>query len=597
MTKYKRLVAAGLTMFSAVALAACSNSNNSDVKSGYKPSVKMAEIYQNPNKSSSTYNDGTLKVAEFSSSPFAGMSTASLQSKSDDIDVYSPGSVSLFKTNAKDEIVDGGLANLRLDKKAKVATITLRPDAKWSNGDKVVAKDVEYSYEIIASPESTSQHYSDNWGAIKGMKEFHTGKAKTISGITMPKGPNGRVVEIHYTKFAPALKFGGNSFMWSSLDPSKYFKDIPIAKLGASDQVRKHPIFIGPYKLAKQVTGESTSWVPNKYYYGKKPQIKHITIQVVSPNNFTSSLRAKQYDFSISGGVSSEYPQIKKLKDYQVVGTLGTSFNYLAFNLGHYDTKKQENVSDKNAKMANPNLRKAMMYALDIGALRKKFNNGLAWQPNSLISPYYKQYHNDKSPRYTYNLKKANELLDKAGYKKKGKWRVQPNGKPLKINFGAMTGTPASEAQENYYLQQWRKVGLDANFTGGRPMESNKFYANLTKPKQNTMDVFEGGFGVASEPTPTGIFGRGAAFNIGHFVSAKNDQLLNNMNNDKSWNDKYRQKQFKDWQTYMQEQAAYVPTSMSISWTPVNTRVKGYDARPSATEFWSSLSLTNSKPE
>lgn len=45
------------------------------------------------------------------------------------------------------------------------------------------------------------------------------------------------------------------------------------------------------------------------------------------------------------------------------------------------------------------------------------------------------------------------------------------------------------------------------------------------------------------------------------------------------------------------KQAAYVPTSMSISWTPVNTRVKSYDARPSATEFWSSLSLTNPKPE
>lgn len=278
MTKYKKLVAAGLTMFSALALAACSNSNDAQVKSGYKPSVKMAAVYNNPKKSSSTYNNGTLKVAEFSSSPFAGMSTPSLQAKSDDSDVYSPGTVSLFNTNAKNEVVDGGLANLRLDKKTKTATITLRNDAKWSNGDKVVAKDVEYSYEIIASPDSTSQQYSDDWSAIQGMDAFHTGKAKTISGITMPKGPKGNVVQIHYTKFAPSLKFGGNSFMWDGVDPSNYFKGIPIAKLGSSDQVRKHPIFAGPYKLTKQVTGESTSWVPNKYYYGKKAQIKNITI-------------------------------------------------------------------------------------------------------------------------------------------------------------------------------------------------------------------------------------------------------------------------------------------------------------------------------
>jgi peptide/nickel transport system substrate-binding protein len=598
MDRYKKWVAAGLTMFSAVALAACSNSNNnSEAKSGSKPSVKMAEYYNNTKKSSSTYNDGTLKVAEFNNSPFAGISSPSLQVNGEDQDVYSPGGVNLFNTDANNKVVDGGLANLRLDKDKMTATITINPKAKWSNGMKVTAKDVEYPYEIIAAPDTTSQQYSDDWKAIDGMEAFHEGKAKTISGITMPKGEKGNVVVIHYNKFAPALKFGGNSFMWSGIEPYEYFKGVPIAKLGESSQVRKNPIFAGPYKLSKQVTGESTSWVPNKYYYGKKAQIQHITIQVVNENNFVSSLKSKQYDFAISGGISAQYPQLKQLKDYKEVGTMGTSFSYLAFNLGHFDTKKQVNVSDKDAKMANPKLRKAMMYALDVAALRKKFNNGLAWQPNSLISPYFSTYYNSKSPRYTLDLDKANKLLDQAGYKKKGKWRVQPNGQPLTIKFGAMSGTPSSEAQDNYYVQQWRKVGLNVSFTSGRPMEMNKFYSILEKPKQSDMDVFEGAFSVNSEPTPTGIFGAGAAFNMAHFATEKNTELLNNMNNSKAWNDKYRQKQFKDWQTYMQNQAAYVPTSMSLSWTPVNTRVKGYDARPTATEFWSNLSLTNSNPD
>lgn len=595
MKMYKKWVVAGLTMFSAVALAACSNSDNSDVKSGFKPSVKMAEYYDNT--SSTTYNNGTLKVAEFNTSPFAGITSPTLQANAEDGDVYAPGSVGLFNTDAKNRIIDGGLANLKLDKKAMTATITINPKAKWSNGAKVTAKDVEYPYEIIAAPDTTSQQYSDDMTAIKGMAEFHAGKAKTISGITMPKGESGNEVVIHFSRFAPALKFGGNSIMWSSVEPYEYFKGVPISKLASSKQVRKDPIFAGPYKLAKQVTGESTSWVPNKYYYGKKAKIQHITIQVVNENNFISALKSKQYDFAISGGISTQYPQLKQLKDYKEVGTMGTSFNYLAFNLGHFDTKKQVNVMDKSSKMYNINLRKAMLYALDIGALRKKFNNGLAWYPNSLISPYYTDYYNSKSPRYTLDIKKAEKLLDDAGYKKKGKYRVQPNGKPLKIYFGAMSGTPASEAQDNYYVQQWRKIGLDVEFAGGRPMEMNKFYSILEQPKQNQMDVFEGGFSVASEPTPTGIFGAGAAFNMGHFVTAKNTELLTNMNNAKSWDDKYRQKQFKEWQTYMQEQAAYVPTSMSLAWTPVNTRVKGYDARPTATEFWSSLQLTAKNPE
>nr|WP_318530498.1 ABC transporter substrate-binding protein [Apilactobacillus quenuiae] len=484
-----------------------------------------------------------------------------------------------------------------MDKKSKTATINIHKDAKWSNGSPVIAKDVEYAYEIIASPKSTSQQYSDDWTAINGMEAFHTGKAKTISGITMPKGEKGNVVKIQYNKFAPALKFGGNSFMWQSVEPYEYLKDVPIDKLGASKQVRKDPIFVGPYKLSKQVTGESTSWVPNKYYYGKKAQIKHITIQVVNPNNFYSSLKDKQFDFSVSGGVSSEYPKVKSLKDYATVGTVGTGYDFLSFNLGHMDTKTQTNVMDKNAKMSNLKLRQAMMYALDIGALRKKFNNGLAWQPNSLISPYYKNYYNAKSPRYTLNLAKANKLLDEAGYKKKGKWRIQPNGKPLTINYGTSTGTPASEAQDNYYLQQWRKIGLNVNYATGRPMDGNKLIAITLKPKQNQVDVYDGGFSVASEPTPTGLYGKSSPFNSSHFVTKKNTEFMSNMNNSKAWNDSYRTKQFKDWQTYMQEQAAYVPVAMSMSWKPVNKRVKGYDSTPTVNEFWSKLSLTSSDTE
>lgn len=596
MKVYKKWVVAGLTMFSAIALAACSN-DNSEVKSGFKPSVKIADSYNNTSKSSSTYNNGTLKVAEFNSAPFAGITSPTLQTNAEDGDVYSPGSVNLFNVDNNNKIIDGGLANLKLDKKAMTATITINSKAKWSNGSKVIARDVEYPYEIIGSPESPSQQYSEDMNAIKGMAEFHAGKAKSISGISMPKGEKGNVVVIHFSKFAPSLKYLGNTYMWSSIEPYEYIKNVPISKLASSSEVRKNPIFAGPYKLSKQVTGESTSWVPNKYYYGKQAQIKHITIQVVNPNNFTSSLKAKQYDFSKSGGVSTQYPEVKQLKNYKEVGTTGTSYDLLGFNVGHFDSKKQQNVMDSNAKMSNVKLRKAMMYALDIGALRKKFDNGLGWQPNSVISPYYKNYYNDKTPRYTLNIKKAEKLLDEAGYKKKGKWRVQPNGKPLVINFGAQTGTAASEAQNSYYLQQWHKIGLNVQYASGRPMEMNKLYSILLKPKQNQVDIFEAGFSTASEPTPTNFYGASAGFNIGHFATAKNTEFLNNMNNAKAWDDKYRQKQFKEWQTYLQDQAVYVPVSMSISWTPVNTRVKGYSARNDDNEFWSNLQLTSSNPE
>ncbi len=90
--------------------------------------------------------------------------------------------------------------------------------------------------------------------------------------------------------------------------------------------------------------------------------------------------------------------------------------------------------------------------------------------------PNIKNVYDKKAPGFPYNMKKAKSLLNKAGYKKDGKWRTDPKGKKLTIYFGTMTSSTATEATYQYYLQQWHKLGLDVKMTSGKPMEMNSFY-------------------------------------------------------------------------------------------------------------------------
>lgn len=318
----KKWLAAGLVALSALTLAACGNSKSSN--SGSTKHVSMPATFSGKGKATSAGNNSTLKVAEVVDAPFTGISSPTLAINAEDSDVFSPGGLdNLFNVTKNYKIVDGGLANLRLSRKAKTATITLRKNARWSNGMKVTAKDVEYPYEMIGNKKTTSQQYSSDYAAIKGMAAYHAGKAKTISGITYPEGQKGRKVVIHFTKMSPSMKYLGNSFIWGSVEPYEYYGKTPISKLASSPKVRKSPIFTGPYKLTKVVQGESTSWVPNKYYYGKKPRIKNINIQVVSTNNALAAFKSKKYDFTSigSGLASSQFPKLKALKDYKIVGT------------------------------------------------------------------------------------------------------------------------------------------------------------------------------------------------------------------------------------------------------------------------------------
>lgn len=595
MKKRHRLAMLGSAALLTLTLAACSNgSNNSSVKT-----PKLPQTYSASAKASPKANDGTLKIGEVSDSPFTGISSPTLASVATDADVFAPGGQgNLFATDNNYKIVNGGMANLKLDKKANTATITLRKNAKWSNGTPVTAKDIEYAYEVIANPDTKSQQYSEDFENIKGMKDYHEGKSDTISGITYPDGEKGKTAVIHFDHLTPAMKYAGNSFIWGSVEPYEYLKDVKIADLVSSNKIRKDPIFTGAYKLDKVVEGESTSWSPNKYYWGKKAKIKHVDIQVVSTSNVTAALKAKKYDFLQGGASAADHPKISKLKDYQIVGKPALSYSYFGFNLGHMDPKTGKQVTDKNKKMSNKNLRKAMMYAIDQDQVAKKFGNGVSWRANTLLPPVFKDLYNAKTPGFKYNMKKANKLLDDAGYKKKGKWRAQPNGKPLVINFAVSSSSATANATHKYELQQWRKLGLNVKYTSGKPMEFNSFASALQKPDQKNIDVWNSAWSLSSEPTPTQIYGQNAPYNMGHFVSKENTKLLNNMNNSKAWNNKYRAKQFKDWQAYMNKEAAYAPGAFSLSWEPVNKRVKGYSVKPAdGDNSFSNLQLTQENPK
>ncbi|KRN98915.1 oligopeptide ABC transporter substrate-binding protein [Companilactobacillus kimchiensis] len=594
-----KLVVAAVTFLAVLTLAGCSNNSSSSSNAA----VKFSTTYKNSDATDKTATkNGTLKLALVSNSPFQGITDPQLASNASDSMAFAPGNLNnLFKYDKNYKIISGGLADQKLDRSAKTATITIRKNGKWSNGSPVIAKDIEYAYEVLGNKDSTSSQYSSDFENIEGMAAYHKGTADTISGITMPDGENGKVAVIHFQKMSPSMQFVGNSYISQYIEPYEHIKNIPIAKLASSAPVRKNPIFTGAYKLDKVVEGESTSWSPNKFYYGKKAQIGHITINVVSLNNIDKALQSKKYDsvvpFPAASLGGTDYKNLKNVKGFTNVGEPSLGYSYFAFNLGHFDTKTGKNVEDPSKKMSNKSLRQAMMYALNVDQVSKKFGNGVKQRANTLIPPVFQKYYDKNAAGYALNIKKANKLLDDAGYKKRNgsKWRSDPQGKPLTIHFGAMSSNATTEATYQDYLQQWHKVGLNVKLVNGKPIETNSFYDTLQKPSQNTMDLWLGVWSLSSEPSQSQLYGETAPFNMGHFATAKNTQLINKMNDSSAWNDKSRTKTFKDWQEYMNSQAGVVGEQFSYAWQPVNNRVKGFNISPANdVDFYSNLTLTSS---
>ncbi|MCT3614873.1 ABC transporter substrate-binding protein, partial [Lactobacillus acidophilus] len=172
------------------------------------------------------------------------------------------------------------------------------------------------------------------------------------------------------------------------------------------------------------------------------------------------------------------------------------------------------------------------------------------------------------------------EILDKAGFKKKGTYRVQPNGKPLTIRLAAMTGNSTQEPIVQNYIQQWKKEGLNVKLTGGRLIEFNSFYDKIQNDDPS-VDMFLGAWSLSSEPSPNDLYGEKAPMNYSRFVTKKNNQLLEEMDSQKAFNHTYRVDKFHEWQKYMDDQAYVVPVANSYSISAVNKKLTGYSLKPS----------------
>ena len=574
--KRRMLGTFGVLLAGAALLAGCGKSGSTDTNSGAKDAKKFPEA----TATGVAKKGGSITIAEESDTPVKGVFLNEVSDSQYDQDFMSFGNESLFATDDQYKINDKGAATFKMNRKAKTVTIEVKKGVKWSDGKQVTAKDVEYSYEIIANKASQSSRYTSSLADIVGLEEYHEGKSKKISGIDMPDGENGRKVVLHFKEMKPGMTQSGNGFFWESAAPYHYLKDVPFSKLQSSDKVRKNPLFFGPYKLSKLVRGQSATWVRNPYYYRGQAKLDKITISVISPNSASQSIKSKKFD--IIDVVNSQWKEVKGTKGYNFVAQIPLSYSYMGFKVGKWDKKTGSVKMNKNSKMSNRYLRQAMGYAMNVDEVNQHYTQGLSFRVKTLVPEAFGDFYDKSVKGFPLNIKKANALLDKAGYKKKKgeTYRRDPNGKKLTIHLAAMSGSPNQEAIVQNYIQQWKKIGLHVTLTTGRLIEFNSFYDKVENDDPS-VDFFMAAWSLSSEPTQDDLYGPKAPYNFTRFATSENTKLLKEMGSDKAFNHSYRVQKFHEWQQYMQKEAFVIPLNNSYSIKAVDSKLINLSLKPS----------------
>ena len=602
--KFKKILA---LISGVLLLASCGGINDGGAKDAKKEAVDVSTVEsQYP---SYVENEGTpveatvLKVAVVSDSPFRGIFNGFLYSDSLDGSFMASTMNGAFPIDPDLKIIldsDETPIKVSVNPEEKTVTYKINPNFKWSNGEPVTTKDIVKTYEIMANQEyitsSKSLRYNKNRKAIVGIEEYNEGKADKISGLEVI---DDSTMKIHLKEMTPSVYWGGN-FVPEFVN-AKQFEGIPMDKITESDALRKNPLSYGPYVIKEIVQGEKVIFEANPYYYKGEPKIKRLEMEILPPSQQVAAIKSGKYDIVLK--VSPEiFPELEKLDNINILTKKAGSMNYIAFKLGKWDEEKNEVVTDPNSKMYDLNLRKAIAYAIDMDAVSKQFYHGLSTPAKSQLSPLFPSLHNPEINGFKQDVEKAKQLLDEAGFKdvdgdgiREGK-----DGKPVKYTLAMMSGGEIAEPLAQYYIQQWKAIGLDVELLDGRLLDSKNFY-NRVNGDDPAIDFCIAGIGFGTDPQQLAIFGKNAKFNISRYISDNLEAALDATVSKDAMNEEYRVKAYKDYEKVFMEEIPAVPILNKLDILVVNKRIKKYDWRPNVdgkpnTFKWSMIEVVAPQP-
>ena len=296
--KFTKLFAAGATVLIAGStLAACGSNSNSSSSSAKK----------------------TINWMDSAEIPTMDISKATDATSFNQLGNVEEG---LYRLGKNSKVENALATDTKVSKDGKTWTFTLR-DSKWSNGDKLTAKDFVYSWRRTVNPKTASQ-YAYLFEGIHNATQISAGKAPVNSLGVKAEGDNKLVVTLD--KRIPYFKL----LMGFPLFFPQNQKVVEAngSKYGTSS---KTTAFNGPF-VQKSWTGSNLSWklVKNKNYWDKKNvKLDAINYSVQkTPSTAYNLYQSNKLDATILD--SQQTKNLKHQKGYTLRDTAATF--YLQFN-------------------------------------------------------------------------------------------------------------------------------------------------------------------------------------------------------------------------------------------------------------------------
>lgn len=377
-------------------------------------------------------------------------------------------------------------------------TFTMQSGVKWHDGQPFSANDVKFTYTLMLNPASKSPRTS----VLKDR----------IKSIDSPDDAT-----VTFTLSKPASSFLASNMVYGiipqhilgSVDPGALAQhDFSTGKKGVT-------IGTGPFMFDSWTKDDHVQMVKNPSYWKGTVNLDRYILKVV-PDATAASQQLKTGESDWLQVVDpSALADLQKQSNLNVAVYDTFSFTFYTYQL---DASKTPLFQDKA-------VRQALLYALDRQAMVDAIYFGQALVAVGTMPKLSWAY--DPSAitnKYPYDLNKAKQLLDQAGWKAGSDGILAKNGQ--KLSFTGYTSSVSNTFEQlmTVFQQSWKKIGVDCT---PKFEEWNAFLDRITGT--HTFDIFLVGFVWGVDPDQTTMWDSTAftgGFNMGKFSNAQVDQYL-----------------------------------------------------------------------
>ena len=342
----------------------------------------------------------------------------------------------------------------------------IRDDIKWSDGVKVTAEDIAYSFDLYSNPQVQSKFYGtfeklylNEDLSIDMSKSIEVIDSFTIK-INFIPNKNVKLIDV-VLPIIPKHIF------------EKYnYNEIPTA------DVNFNPITCGPYRLKKWERNEVIILEadPSSFLYSEE-MIKELVFKIV-PDYNSRITQLKKGEIDVAEQIkSNDVDGLIESENINIVPVKGREFDFVGWN--HIDPKifsETGKVKD-NKFFSSANVRRALSYAINRDEILNEYLNNFGQPAVTPVSPIFVEFFDGKLEPLEYSSAKAEEILKQEGWTDtNNNGTIDKKGVEFSFILYVPGGNPLRQFASTIIKDNLKAVGIDVKI---ETIELNKLIDNL----------------------------------------------------------------------------------------------------------------------